>query len=114
LFVLGIDGKTRQSILKHVNIAVTENIYTRWFLKYPKRAMAKSRKLSLKLKAARKGQAPAKHPVITTARPLYALYQRIAAKALHLRQLGLEPLTIARRLSTTDQTVVKALIWLAR
>ena len=35
------------------------------------------------------------------------LYQRIAAKALHLHQLGLGSTTIARRLSTTRKTVIK-------
>lgn len=42
------------------------------------------------------------------------LYQRIAGKARHLHQLGLGPSAIARRLNTTDKTVVKALAWLAR
>ena len=39
------------------------------------------------------------------------LYQRIATKALHLHQLGLGSRTVARRLNTTDKTVVKALAW---
>jgi hypothetical protein len=40
------------------------------------------------------------------------LYQRIAGKAFDLHQLGLGSTTIARRLSTTRKTVVKALAWL--
>ena len=47
----------------------------------------------------------------TTAAPRY---QRIAAKALDLHELGLESTTIARKLNTTDKTVIKALAWLAR
>jgi hypothetical protein len=47
----------------------------------------------------------------TTAAPRY---QRIAAKALQLHQLGLGSTTIARRLSTTRKTVIKALVWLAK
>lgn len=42
------------------------------------------------------------------------LYQRIAAKTLCLHQLGLGSTTIARRLSTTHKTVIKALAWLAK
>jgi hypothetical protein len=47
----------------------------------------------------------------TTAAPRY---QRMASKALHLHQLGVGSTTIARRLSTTRKTVIKALAWLAR
>jgi hypothetical protein len=42
------------------------------------------------------------------------IYQRIAAKALHLRQLGLGPAAIARQLGMDRKTVAKALTWLAR
>ena len=40
------------------------------------------------------------------------VYQRIAPKALHLRELGLHNATIARRLGVTDKTVAKAIRWL--
>lgn len=39
-------------------------------------------------------------------------YQRIARKALHLRELGLSDRTIAGRLGVTDKTVAKAIAWL--
>ena len=39
-------------------------------------------------------------------------YQRIAGKALHLRELGLTDATIARRLGVTDKTVAKGICWL--
>jgi DNA-binding CsgD family transcriptional regulator len=42
------------------------------------------------------------------------IYQQIAAKALHLKQLGMSCSAIARRLSVTDKTVAKALRWLRR
>lgn len=42
------------------------------------------------------------------------VYQRIAAHALHLRQLGLTDATIAKRLNVTDKTVAKAIEWLGR
>ena len=40
------------------------------------------------------------------------IYQRIARKALHLRELGLSDRVIARRLGVTDKTVAKAVAWL--
>jgi Mn-dependent DtxR family transcriptional regulator len=40
-------------------------------------------------------------------------YQRIARKALHLRQLGLSDRDIAVRLGVTDKTATKAVRWLA-
>ena len=40
------------------------------------------------------------------------VYQRIAQKALHLRELGLRDAAIARRLGVTDKTVTKAIRWL--
>lgn len=39
-------------------------------------------------------------------------YQRIAAKGLHLRELGLKDRAIARHLGVTDKTVTKAIRWL--
>ena len=55
LYELGIDGKTRQSILRHANIAVTENIYTKPVSEVSKTAMAKvERAFNAKLKSARK------------------------------------------------------------
>jgi len=42
------------------------------------------------------------------------VYQRIAAKALHLQQLGLGPAAIARRLKIDRKTAAKSLAWLAR
>jgi hypothetical protein len=36
------------------------------------------------------------------------VYQRIAQKALHLRELGLSDAAIARRLDVSDKTVAKA------
>jgi hypothetical protein len=41
-------------------------------------------------------------------------YQRLAAKALQLQQLGLGPLAIARRMRIDRKTVIKSLAWLAR
>lgn len=43
------------------------------------------------------------------ARPLY---QRVARKALHLRELGLSYCAIAKRLQVDDKTVAKAMRWL--
>ena len=40
------------------------------------------------------------------------LYQRVARMALHLRELGLSYLAIARKLEVDDKTVAKALRWL--
>jgi orotate phosphoribosyltransferase-like protein len=40
------------------------------------------------------------------------VYQRIATKALHLRELGLSDRVIAQRLSVSDKTVGKAIRWL--
>ncbi|MCK4773524.1 MAG: hypothetical protein KAT30_02020, partial [Candidatus Krumholzibacteria bacterium] len=42
------------------------------------------------------------------------IYQQIAAKALHLQQLGLSYSVIARKLNVTDKTVAKAIAWLGR
>jgi hypothetical protein len=47
--------------------------------------------------------------VDTSERPVY---QRIAAKALQLRELGLSDRMIAGRLEVTDKTVAKAIQWL--
>jgi hypothetical protein len=38
-------------------------------------------------------------------------YQRIARKALQLRQLGFNDSAIARRLGVTDKTVAKGIRW---
>ncbi len=55
LYRMGVDGKTRQSILRHANIQITENIYTKPVSEVSKRAMAKvERAFNTKLKAARK------------------------------------------------------------
>ena len=55
LYELGVDGKTRQSILRHANIQITENIYTKPVAEVSKTAMAKvERAFNTKLKAARK------------------------------------------------------------
>jgi hypothetical protein len=52
---MGVEGKTRQSILRHANIQITENIYTKPVSEVSKRAMAKvERAFNTKLKAARK------------------------------------------------------------
>ncbi len=39
-------------------------------------------------------------------------YQKIARKALHLRELGLSDRAIAVRLGVTDKTAAKAIRWL--
>jgi hypothetical protein len=39
------------------------------------------------------------------------VYQRIATKALYLRQLGLSCSAIARKLKVSDKTVAKAIGW---
>jgi DNA-binding NarL/FixJ family response regulator len=40
------------------------------------------------------------------------MYQEIASKALHLRELGLSDRVIAKRLGVSDKTVGKAIRWL--
>ncbi len=40
------------------------------------------------------------------------VYQRIAARALQFRQLGLTPAVIARRLGASDKTATKAIAWI--
>ena len=40
------------------------------------------------------------------------VHQRIATKALHLRELGLSDRVIAQRLGVSDKTVGKAIRWL--
>ena len=42
------------------------------------------------------------------------LYQEVARKALHLRELGMSYCTIGRRLDVDDKTVAKAIRWLQR
>ena len=42
------------------------------------------------------------------------LYQKIAPKALHLRQLGLSFSSIARHLRVTDKTAAKGIAWMKR
>jgi hypothetical protein len=41
-------------------------------------------------------------------------YQRVATRALHLRQLGLNATVIAKHLGVTDKTATKALAWIAK
>ena len=43
-----------------------------------------------------------------------SVYQRVATKALHLRDLGLSDRVIAQRLGVSDKTVGKAIRWLGR
>lgn len=38
-------------------------------------------------------------------------YQRVARKALHLRELGMSNRAIAGRLGVTDKTIAKAIAW---
>lgn len=45
------------------------------------------------------------------ARPLY---QQVAQRALHLREVGLSNFAIAMRLEVDDKTVAKAVRWLRR
>lgn len=40
------------------------------------------------------------------------LYQRVARKSVHLKQLGLSLTAIALKLGVTDKTVAKAISWL--
>jgi len=40
-------------------------------------------------------------------------YQRIARKALHLRELGLSDRAVAARLGVADKTAAKAIRWAA-
>lgn len=40
------------------------------------------------------------------------VYQQVARKALHLRELGLSYCAIAKRLEVDDKTVAKAVRWL--
>lgn len=47
-------------------------------------------------------------PVETSEPPVY---QRIARKALQLRELGLSDRVIAARLGITDKTIAKAIRW---
>jgi integrase len=57
LYQLGVDGKTRQSILRHANIALTENIYTKPVSAVSREAMGKvERAFNAELKASRKKQ----------------------------------------------------------
>jgi hypothetical protein len=50
--------------------------------------------------------------LVETAEP--PVYQRIARKAQHLRELGLSDRVIAARLGVTDKTVTKAVAWIER
>ena len=43
---------------------------------------------------------------------LQPVYQQVAKKALHLRELGLSLSAIARKLEVDDKTVAKAVRWL--
>jgi len=51
-----------------------------------------------------------KVPLLDTSPP--PVYQRIARKALHLRELGLANAAIGQRLGVTDKTVAKGIRWL--
>jgi hypothetical protein len=42
------------------------------------------------------------------------IYQQIAPKAFHLKQLGMSDSAIAGRLGVTDKTVAKAVAWFRR
>jgi len=53
---------------------------------------------------------PFEAPLLATSPP--PIYQRIARKALHLRELGLTDTAIARRLGVSDKTVAKGMRWL--
>ena len=39
------------------------------------------------------------------------VYQRVARKALHLRELGMSDRAIAGHLGVTDKTIAKAIAW---
>ena len=56
------------------------------------------------------GVAPFEAALFETMEP--PVYQRIARKALHLRELGLSDRVIAGRLGVTDKTIAKAVSWL--
>ena len=43
---------------------------------------------------------------------LRPLYQQVARRALHMRELGLSYCAIARRLEVDDKTVAKGVRWL--
>jgi len=53
---------------------------------------------------------PFEAPLLSTSSP--PIYQRIAQKALHLRELGITNAAIARRLDVTDKIVAKGIRWL--
>jgi len=57
-------------------------------------------------------EVPLKVALLDTPAP--PLYQRIAHKALHLHELGLNNTAIARRIGVTHHTVAKAIAWLRR
>ena len=42
------------------------------------------------------------------------VYQRIAARSLQLRQLGVTPTVIAKHLGVSDKTATKAIAWIRR
>ena len=52
---------------------------------------------------------PFEVPLLGTSLP--PIYQRIAPRATHLRELGLTDAAIARRLGVTDKTVAKGSRW---
>jgi hypothetical protein len=55
---------------------------------------------------------PVEIPVLEAeARPLY---QQVAQRALHLREVGLSNSAIARKLEVDDKRVAKAVRWLRR
>jgi hypothetical protein len=55
------------------------------------------------------GALPFKVALVETLEP--PVYQQIARKALHLRELGMSDRVIAGRLGVTDKTIAKAIAW---
>jgi len=58
------------------------------------------------------GSLPFEVALVETSEP--PAYQRIARKALHLRELGMSDRAIAGRLGVTDKTITKAIGWAKR
>jgi hypothetical protein len=55
------------------------------------------------------GQIPVQFSLLEAQAPF--AYQRIAAEATRLRQLGMSALGIAKALGVTDKTVLKGILW---
>jgi hypothetical protein len=58
------------------------------------------------------GALPFKAALVETLEP--PVYQQIARKALHLRELGMSDRVIAGRLGVTDKTIAKAIAWVQK